>query len=164
MCLYFSNHGNKHYVLPVIYLNNCVHQFAKEVKHLGVMIHSSMKTKIDVARQTHKFYMQTILLLRNFRYCSYDVKCTLFQSYCTNMYCCQLWFNSNKCSLIKLSTSYSSVLRQLLCISKPHSASNMCISRRIPSFVELLSHSIIILILDVVLRVVILEPYHTLMI
>ena len=66
MCLYFSNHGNKHYVLPVIYLNNCVHQFAKEVQHLGVMIHSSMKTKIDVARQTHKFYMQAILLLRNF--------------------------------------------------------------------------------------------------
>ena len=89
MCMYFSIDINKHCGLPVIYLGNCVWQFVKEVKYLGVMIHSSMKTTIDVARQTRKFY-----LLRNFRYCSDDVKCTLFQSYCTNMYCCQLWFNS----------------------------------------------------------------------
>ena len=87
------------------------------------MIHSAMKTTIDVARQTRKFYMQANLLLRNFRHSSDDVKCTLFQSYCTNMYCCQLWFNSTKSSLIKLSTSYYSVLRRLLCISKPYCAS-----------------------------------------
>ena len=105
MCMYFSIDMNKHCGLPVIYLGNSVCQFVKEVKYLGVMIHSSMKTTIDVARQTRKFYMQANLLLRNFRYCSDDVKCTLFQSYCTNMYCCQLWFNSTKSSLIKLSTS-----------------------------------------------------------
>ena len=114
----------------------------KEVKYLGVMIHSSMKTTINVARQTRNFYMQANLLLRNFTYCSDDVKCTLFQSYCTNMYCCQLWFNSTKSSLIKLSTSYNSVLRRLLCISKPYSASNMFVSRGIPSFAELLRKSI----------------------
>ena len=114
----------------------------KEVKYLGVMIHSFMKTTIDVARQTRKFYMQANLLLRNFRYCSDDVKCILFLSYCTNMYCCQLWFNSTKTSLIKLSTSYNSVLRRLLCISKPYSASNMFVSIGIPSFAELLRKSI----------------------
>ena len=142
MCMYFSIDMNKHCGLPVIYLGNSVCQFVKEVKYLGVMIHSSMKTTIDVARQTRKFYMQANLLLRNFRYCSDDVKCTLFQSYCTNMYCCQLWFNSTKSSLIKLSTSYNSVLRRLLCISKPYSASSMFVSRGIPSFAELLRKSI----------------------
>ena len=103
------------------------------------MIHSSMKTTIDVARQTRTLYMQANLLLRNFRYCSDDVKCTLFQSYCTNMYCCQLWFNSTKSSLIKLSKSYNSMLRRLLCISKPY---NMFVSRGIPSFAEILRISI----------------------
>ena len=91
-----------------------------------------MRTTIDVARQTRKFYMQANLLLRNFRYCSDDVKCTLFQSYCTNMYCCQLWFNSTKSNLIKLSRSYNSVLRRLLCISKLYSASNMFVFRGVP--------------------------------
>ena len=53
----------------------------------------------------------------------YEIKILLL--YCTNMYCCQLWFNSTKISFIKLSTSYNSVLRRLLCISKPYSASNI---------------------------------------
>ena len=142
MCMYFSTSINKHCGLPVIYLGNCECQFVNEVKYLGVMIHSSMKTTIDVTRQTKKFYMQANLLLRNFRHCSDDVKCSLFQTYCTNMYCCQLWFNSTKSSINKLSTSYNSVLRRLLCISKPYSASNMFVSRGIPSFAELLRKSI----------------------
>ena len=50
--------------------------------------------------------------------------------------------NSTKSSLIKLSTSYNSVLRRLLCISKLYSASNMFVSRGIPSFAELLRKSI----------------------
>ena len=90
MCMYFSIEIYKHCGLPVLYLGNWVCQFVKEVKYSGVMIHYSMKTTIVVSRQTRKFYMQVNLLLRNFRYCSDDVKCTLFQLYCTNMYCCQL--------------------------------------------------------------------------
>ena len=85
-------------------------EFVKEVKYLGVMIHSSMKTTIDVARQTRKFCLQANLLLRNFRHCSDQVKCVLFQTYCTNLYCCQLWFNSTKSSLKKLSTSYNPLI------------------------------------------------------
>ena len=57
MCMYFSIDLNKLCRFPVIYLGYCVGQFVKEVKYLGVMIHS-MKTTIDVARQTRKFYMQ----------------------------------------------------------------------------------------------------------
>ena len=85
---------------------------------------------------SRKFYMQANILLRNFRYCSDDVKCTLVPSYFTNMYCCQWWFNSTKSSLIKLSTSNNSVLRRLLCISKPYSASNLFVSRGILSLLN----------------------------
>ena len=127
--------------LPVIYLGNSICEFIKEVKHLGVMIHSSMKTTIDVARQTRKFYLQANLLLRNFRHCSDQVKCVLFQTYCTNLNCCQLCFNSTKSSLKKLSTSYNSVLRRLG-ICKPYSASKLFVSRGIPTFAELLRTSI----------------------
>ena len=71
---------NKHCGCPVIYLGNSICEFVKEVKYLGVMIHSSMKTTIDVARQTRTFYLQANLLLRNFRHCSNQVKCVLFQT------------------------------------------------------------------------------------
>ena len=85
----------------------------------------------DVKRQTRNFYARGItkLLIRNFRYCTDNVKCYLVQSYCTSMYCCQLWFNSTKVSLKKLKTSYNSALRRFLVISKPYSASQMFVSR-----------------------------------
>ena len=81
MCMYFSTSMDKHCGCPVIYLGNSICEFVKEVKYLGVMIHSSMKTTIDVARQTRKFYLQANLLLCNFRHCSDQVKCVLFQTY-----------------------------------------------------------------------------------
>ena len=133
---------NKHCGCPVIYLGNSICEFVKEVKYLGVMIHSSMKTTIDVARKTCKFYLQANLLPRNFRYCSDQVKYVLFQTYCTNLYCCQLRFNSTKSSLKKLSTSYNSGLRRLLGICKSYSASKMFVSRSSPTFAELLRTSI----------------------
>ena len=140
--LQHSTFNIQHCGCPVIYLGDSICEFVKEVKYLGVMIHSSMKTTIDVARQTRKFYLQANFLLRNFRHCSDQVKCVLFQTYCTNLYCCQLWFNSTKISLKKLSTSYNSVPRRLLGISKPYSASKMFVSRGIPTFAELLRTSV----------------------
>ena len=81
-------------------------------------------------------------MLCNFRHCSDQIKCVLFQTYYTNLYCCQLWLNSTKSSLKKLSTSYNSVLRRLLAICKPYSASKMFLSQGIPTFAELLRTSI----------------------
>ena len=116
--------------------------FVRETKYLGVIINSSMKTSSDVVRQTRKFYAQTNMLLGNFRYCTNDVKCTLFKSFCANMYCCPLWFNSTSSAIKKLKTSYNSALLNLLFIKKPYSASTMFVAHGIPSFYEVLRTSI----------------------
>ena len=102
------------------------------------MLNSQLKTSIDVSRQTRKFYAQANMLLRNFRYCSVDVKCMLFRSFCTNMYCCPLLFNSTSSSIKKLKASYNGVMRSLLLIVKQYSASEMFVTHNIPSFCELL--------------------------
>ena len=75
--------------VPVVLSGNNI-DFVHEIKYLGVRIKSSVKTSSDVVRQTRKFYAQTNMLPRNFRYCSNDVKCTLFKSFWANMYCCPL--------------------------------------------------------------------------
>ena len=80
--------------VPVVLSGNNI-DFAHETKYLGVILNSSIKTSSDVVRQTRKFYSETNMLLPNFRHCTNDVKCTLFKSFCANMYCCPLWFNSN---------------------------------------------------------------------
>ena len=99
-----------------------------KTKYFGVLLYSDMKTSIDVhvCCQTSKFYAQANTLLRNFRYCSDDVKCMLFRSFCTNMYCSPLWFNSTTSSIKKLKTSYNGALRQLLLIKK-HIALAQCL-------------------------------------
>ena len=106
-----------------VYLSGNHIDFVQEVKYLGVLLNSSMKTSIDVSCHTRKFYAQTNMLLSNFRYCGREVKCMLFKSFCTNMYCCPLWFNSISSSIKKLKSSYNSVLRRLLCIRMSYSAS-----------------------------------------
>ena len=54
-CICFTTTMNKHCGLLVIYLGNSVCQFVQKVKYLGVIINSTMKTTIAVARQTRKF-------------------------------------------------------------------------------------------------------------
>ena len=60
--MYLSTSMNKHCGCPVIYLGNSICEFVKAIKYLGVMIYSSMKTTIDIAKQTRKFYLQANLL------------------------------------------------------------------------------------------------------
>ena len=62
----------------------------------------------------------------------------LFKSFCTIMYCCPFWFNSTSSSIKKLKSSYNSVLRRLLFIRMPYSASEMFVSCGISSFYEIL--------------------------
>ena len=138
VCMFFKCTVNKHCDNSTVFLSGNQINFVQEVKYLGVLLNPSMKTSIDVSRQTRKFYAQANMLLRNFRYCSNEVKCSLFKSFCTNMYCCPLWFNSTSSSVKKLKCSYNSVLRRLLCIRMPYSASAMFVTHGIPSFYELL--------------------------
>ena len=138
VCMFFNSSVNKHCDYANVYLSGNHIDFVQEVKYLGVLLNSSMKTSIDVSRQTRKFYAQANMLLRNFRYCGREVKCMLLKSFCTNMYCCPLWFNSTSSSIKKLKSSYNSVLRRLLCIRMPYSVSELFVSCGIPSFYELL--------------------------
>ena len=57
----------------------------QEPKYLDAMLNSHWKFSIEVSRLTQKFYAPANMLLRNFKYCSVDVKCMLFRSYCTSM-------------------------------------------------------------------------------
>ena len=99
--MFFKSNVNKHCDYANVYLSGNHIDFVQEVKYLGVLLNSSMKTSIDVSRQTRKFYAQANMLLRNFRYCGREVKCMLFRSFCTNMYCCPLWLNSTSSSIKK---------------------------------------------------------------
>ena len=94
VCMFFRCSMNKTCDITNVVLSGNSIDYVHKTKYLGVLLSSDTKTSIDVCRQTSKFYAQANTLLRNFRYCSDDVKCMLFCSFCTNMYCSPLWFTT----------------------------------------------------------------------
>ena len=47
---------------------------------------------IDLKRQMRKFYANINILSRKFSKCSPDVKCALFKSFCSNLYCSTMFY------------------------------------------------------------------------
>ena len=135
--MFFESAVNRKCDTTDLFLNSKAIDFVQETK-IFFVLNSQLKTSIDVSRQTRKSYARANMLLQNLRYCSVNVKCMLFRSYCTNLYCCPLWFNSTSSSIKKFKASYNGVRRRVLLIVKPCSASKMFITHNIPSFYELL--------------------------
>ena len=65
---------------------------------------------IDLKRQMRKFYANINILFRKFAKCSPDVKCTLFKSFCSNMYCSTMWYNGTVTAMKKLRIAYNNSL------------------------------------------------------
>ena len=49
-----------------------------------------------------KFYTNANMLIRKFFKCTVDVKCYLFKTYCSTLYCSAMWFDSTKSAMKKL--------------------------------------------------------------
>ena len=108
-----------------------------QCKYLGIII-SVKNCDADLKRQMRKYYANANMLLRKFSYCSPDVKCCMFKSYCSTMYCSSMWFDSTVTAMRKLKIAYNNGLRRILNLPKYNSASEMFVNLNIPSFDELL--------------------------
>ena len=62
-------------------------------------------------RQRRQLYALGSVLSRRFHMCSIDVKNTLFRSFCTPMYTCQLWLNLSVQSMHTLNVAYNNAFR-----------------------------------------------------
>ena len=140
MCMSFKPKGLKTSE-PIMSLSGNALKFVVKAKYLGVWFEND-KTNADCSRQLRRMYAQTNSLLRNFHRCSPDVKCMLFKTYCTTMYCSPLWFKTNVITRNKLRVAYNNSLRRLLYIPKRTSASEMFVCLNIPSFGELMRKNV----------------------
>ena len=53
-----------------------------------------------------KLYANINILSRKFAKYSSDVKCSLFKSFCSNMYCSTMWYNGTVTAMRKLRIAY----------------------------------------------------------
>ena len=135
-CMIFKPRGINFYD-PCLKLNGMVLNYVEFTKYLGVIIELKGNTR-DIKRQLCKVYSSANTLISKFKFCSPDVKCHLFKTYCTNMYCHQLWYDKVKGPLHRIKIAYNNGLRRLLGTGFGNSASDMFASLRIPSFNEIL--------------------------
>ena len=66
------------------------------------------------------------------------LKCYLFKTYCSNLYCAPLWYNFTLTAMKKIKIAYNNSIRRLFFLPKHNSASEMCVNLNIMSFGELL--------------------------
>ena len=86
VCTVFKPKAYKLY-LPTVFIGSDALKFIKESKYLGFTFNDSKSDDCDMLRQMRLLYAKSNKLLRTFSHCSTDVKITLFQSYCTALYC-----------------------------------------------------------------------------
>ena len=108
-----------------------------QCKYLGIII-SVKNCDANLKRQMRKYYANANILLHKFSYCSPDVKCCMFKSYCSTMYCSSMWFDSTVTAMRKLKIAYNNGLRRILKLPKYNSASEMFVNLNILYFDELL--------------------------
>ena len=77
------------------------------------------------------------LLLRKFSKCSVDVKCFLFKTYCSTLYCAPMWFDCTKATLKKLKIAYNNDLRRFMFLPWRNSAIEMFVNLGMQSFDEM---------------------------
>ena len=120
--------------IPNIYLGGRLLNFISEQKYLGYIITSEFTDNLDISRQMKCVYAIGNSLVRNFSQCSDDVKLQLFKTYCSNLYCCQLWSNYKNVSYNKLKVAYNNVYRALFKLDRQTSISNSMVLFNVNGF------------------------------
>ena len=82
----------------------------QQISYLGITI-SVKNSDLDMKRQTRKMYANVNFLLRKFSKCSVGVKCFLFKTYCSSLYCAPMWFDCTKTALKRLKIAYNNLRR-----------------------------------------------------
>jgi exonuclease III len=132
VCMCITN-GKFQYSLPCFHINDKQLDIVNEVKYLGHVITSDLSDDRDIDRQIRSVYCRVNMLVRKFSRCSDYVKCFLFKSFCSSMYCCSLWVRHRVGKLRRLFVTYNNAVRIFLRLPMRCSASLMYTMSDIPS-------------------------------
>ena len=117
-------------------------KYVAESKYLGFSFCDSKQDDNDILRQMRTVHAKSNTILRTFSHCSTDVKVTLFQSYCTALYCPFLWSDYKKSTFRKIRVAFNNAYRKIFGLPKRSSASAMYAEHNICNFETTIRKSI----------------------
>ena len=114
---------------PLIVLSGNSLQYVSSYKYLGVTITSNMNDDAEIKNQCRNIYGRGNMIIKNFKHCDENVKCQLFQSFCTSFYCAPLWTIFSNESVRRIKVAYNRVFRILIGLEHRTSKSEAFICR-----------------------------------
>ena len=133
VCMYMPS-GNCYYLnMPVVVLNGIQLAFVRTYTYLGTVMTCDNADDANMRRQKGICYARANGIIKNFSMCSPVVKATLFRTFCSNMYCSQLWRDFRSGSIRQLIVGYNHSFRYIMNYPRNCSASGMFVFNNIPS-------------------------------
>ena len=111
VCTVFKPKAYKLYI-PTVVIGQEALKYIFESIYLGYSFSNSKYDDCDMLRQMRYLYSKSNKLIRTFSHCSIDYKITLFQSYCTALYCPLLWTNYKKSTFTKIRVAFNNAYRK----------------------------------------------------
>ena len=112
-------------------------------KYLGVYINSKFKDDVNIRAQVQNIYSRGNAIIRNFSHCTENIKCLLFNSYCSNIYCAPLWSRYTCESFRQITVAYNRIFRVLFGLKHRISVSSALIHRGLNPFIVLCRKNIV---------------------
>jgi hypothetical protein len=137
-CMYFVPRARRELTFPGVSLDGTLLKVVNQFTYLGHILAPNLCDDLDIKRQYRALCVRANMLIRKFSYCSHDVKCILFRSYCANMYTSQLWCNFTQGAMKSLNICYNNSLRWLLGKRRSCSASEMFVVNSVPTFATMM--------------------------
>lgn len=123
---------------PSIYLGEEKLALVDRFNYLGHLIVTDFSDDGDMIKEMRKLCARGNSLIRKFKFCNIDVKCTLFKSFCYSLYCASLWSDYKQSTFQRLKVNYNNILRRLMGVPVYSSASFLFGSLGVKSLGELL--------------------------
>ncbi|XP_059045228.1 uncharacterized protein LOC131841014 [Achroia grisella] len=130
----FEARGNNTDVFPEVKLNGIALERVYKFKYLGHLLNSDLRDDDDIERERRALAVRANMIAHRFARCSRDVKITLFRSFCTSFYTCNLWAAYTRKSYSGLRVQYNNAFRVLMGLSRCCSASGMFAEYRVDCF------------------------------
>jgi len=124
----------KNLYIPNVTLNGSLIRRVHTEKYLGFNFNDNCLDNDHIVHEMRNMYARGSMLIRNFIHCSTDVKVKLYQSYCSNVYCCGLISAYHKTVLNKLRVAFNKIFKRLLCKPSRSSASSLFVNMNVDNF------------------------------
>ena len=75
------------------------------------MLTNDLQDNEEIKRQIRSIYCRSNMLIRDFHFCNEDVRKLLYSTFCSNLYCTQLWWCYNNAMFNKVKVAFNNGFR-----------------------------------------------------